>query len=242
MKKFLLVILAIVTVAACESEERLSSIDATPNVDAFVGNTIVLDVSHTPANAMVPAYHFKSNNQFVASVNDQGKVVCHHVGTCTIVVATADTRFSTTCIVHVKPNHELFDVPVLDFKTPKTVVKLKETEKNIIHETETMLVYQSEKEPVQQVVYLFDENQRLEAAVVKLAMSATSGLNAFLDEYYKQYQRAEGDNLPAWSGNGTEAVVKIADDACFVVYSPFSGNTTHTKAAKIIESVYSLSK
>ena len=76
MKKFLLVILVIVTVAACESEERLLSIDVIPSVDAYVGNSIALEVTHTPANAMVPAYHFKTNNQFVASVDDQGKVVC----------------------------------------------------------------------------------------------------------------------------------------------------------------------
>ena len=241
MKKFLLVILVIVMVA-CESEERLSSINVTPNVDAYVGNSIVLEVTNTPATAMVPAYHFKSNNQFVASVDDQGKIVCHHVGTCTIVVATADTRFSTNCIVHVKPSHELFDIPVLDFKTPKTVVKLKETGKNIVYETETMLVYQGDKDPIQQLIYLFDETQVLESSVVILAASASSGLAAFMDEYYKQYQPAEGLGLLAWSGNGTEAVAKIADDSCVVVYSPFSGNTSHTMAAKVIENLYSLGK
>ena len=240
MKRVLLVILVIVTVVACEKEDRLSSIGVIPTVDAYVGNSISLEVSHTPADVLIPAYHFRTSDQFVASVNEQGRIICKHVGSCTIFVATADARFSTTCIIHVKPNHELFDVPVLDFKTTKTIVKLKETDKTLVYETPTMLVYQGNENPIQQLVYLFDETQKLESSVVKLASSVSSELAAFMDEYFEQYQSAEGDNLQAWSGNGTEAVVKVTNDACFVVYSPFSGNTTHTMATKIIErSIYS---
>ncbi|MDR1156054.1 MAG: hypothetical protein LBL04_15210 [Bacteroidales bacterium] len=239
MKKVLFIILAIIAVA-CESESRLASIDIIPSVDAYVGNSIVLEVSHTPANAIVPAYHFKTNNQFVASVNEQGAVVCNHVGTCTIQVATADTRFSTACIVNVKPNNQLFDEPVVDFTTTRTSVKLKEIDKTIVCETATMLIYQGMENLVQQVAYQFDENRNLVTSVVKLPAAASSELAGFMSEYYDLYRSAGNDDLLVWRGNDTEVVVKTTHDACFVVYNPFSGSSTCTNALRTIEMIRSV--
>ncbi len=242
MKKVLFIILVIINAMACESESRLASIEMIPNVDAYVGNSIVLEVSHTPVNAMVPAYHFKTNNQFVASVNEQGAVVCNHVGTCTIQVATADTRFSTTCIVHVKPNNELFDEPVLDFKATKAIIKLKEIDKTIILETATMLIYQSAENKEQQVIYQFGENQKLVTSIVKLTVNASSGLTGFMTERYDRYQSTENNDLLVWRGNDMEVVAKTFNEACYVVYNPFSGNSTCTSALNTIETIRSIGK
>jgi hypothetical protein len=240
MKKVLFIILVTVNAVACEHESRLASIDIIPSVDAYVGNSIILEVSYTPANAIVPAYHFKTNNRFVASVNEQGAVVCNHVGTCTIQVATADARFSTACIVNVKPNNQLFDEPVLDFTTTRTTVKLKETDKAIVCETATMLIYQGIENLVQQVVYQFDENRKLVTSVIKLPAAASSELDGFMSEYYDRYQSAENDDLLVWRGNDTEVVVKTTPDACFVVYNPFSGSSTCTSALRTIEMIRSV--
>ncbi|MDR1172292.1 MAG: Ig-like domain-containing protein [Bacteroidales bacterium] len=240
MKKVLFIMLIIVSVVACESESRLASIEMIQSVDAYVGNSIVLEVSHTPANAMVPAYRFKTNNQFVASVTEQGTVVCNHVGTCTIQVATADTRFSTTCIVNVKPNNALYTEPVLDFKTTKAAIKLKETDKAIVYETATMLIYQGIENPVQQVAYQFDETRKLVTAVVKLSTDASSELDSFMSECYNRYQAAGNNDLPVWRGNDTEVVVKAVNNTCFVVYNPFSGSSTCTSALNTIEMLQSV--
>jgi hypothetical protein len=240
MKKVLFIISVIVNVVACESESRLSSIEMIPSIDAYVGNSIVLEVSHTPADALVPAYHFKTNNQFVASVNDRGAVVCNHVGTCTIQVATADTRFSTTCIINVKANNVLFAEPVLDFKTTRTAIKLKEIDRTIVYETATMLIYRGIESPMQQVVYQFDENKKLATTVVKLSASASSELDGFMAECYNRYQAAGNNDLQVWRGNDTEVVAKVFNDACFVVYSPFSGNSTCASALNSIEIIRSI--
>ena len=103
MKKVLF-ILVIISFIACDQEPRLASIDTIPSIDAFVGEKIELKVSHTPAEALVPAFLFLSDDESVATVNKQGVVVCRQVGTCTIHIATADTRFSTACVVNVRPN------------------------------------------------------------------------------------------------------------------------------------------
>ena len=235
MKRFFFINWIIINAVACEMESRLASIDVVPGIDAYVGEEIALNVSHTPSDAIVPAFHFKSNNRFVASVNDQGAVVCNRVGTCTIAIATADTRFSTTCTVTVLPKNKLFCEPMLDFNISKTAVKLKENNRIIISETATMLVYQETEAPIQQVMYQFDENQKLVTSAVKLSAVASSRLTNFMIERYEPYPLAEKPDLQIWRGNDMEVVTKMVDNSCFVVYNPFSGKSTYANTDQTIE-------
>ena len=237
MKRILYIILAVINAAACEMESRLSSINVISGMEVHAGDRIVLDVSHSPVDALVPAYHYRSNNRFVASVNDQGVVVCHHVGTCTIMVATADTRFSTSCEILVKPNSNLFCEPTLDFNLTKTSVKLKEINRTIVYETATMLVFQGDDDPVRQVAYRFDENQKLIASVVQLSASVTSELTDFMTERYDYLPTAERNDLQIWRGYDLEIVKVMIDNAWFIVYHPFSGKSTVESAIKTIETV-----
>ena len=237
MKRSLFIILIAINVVACEKESRLASIGVISGLEVNVGDRIMLEISHTPSDALVPAYHYKSSNRFVASVNEHGAVVCHHVGTCTIMVATADTRFSTACVIHVKPKNNLFSDPALDFNLTKTAVKLEETNRAIVCETATMLVFQSSENPVQQVAYRFDENQKLFASVVKLPSSVSSDLADFLNERYDCLPTAESNDLQIWRGYDMEIVKIMIDNAWFVVYHPFSGKSTVESAIQIIETI-----
>jgi len=237
MKRVLFIMLTVINAVACEMESRLASINVISDMDMYVGDKIVLNVSYSPADALVPAYHYRSSDRFVASVNDQGVVVCHHVGTCTIMVATADTRFSTACVIHVKPNNNLFCDPTLDFNLTKTAVKLKETDRTIVYETSTMLVLQGGENPVQQVAYRFDENQQLIASVVKLSASVSSDLKDFMTERYDYLPTAERNNLQIWRGCDMEIVTMMADNAWFVVYTPFLGKSTVESAIQTVEKV-----
>lgn len=84
----------------------MTSIDVVQSMDVYVGDHVVLMVSHTPSDAMLPVLRYKSSDPYVAAVDSEGTVVCNHVGTCTIRIATADTRFATTCTVNVKQASE----------------------------------------------------------------------------------------------------------------------------------------
>ncbi len=98
-----LFILIVILAASCDKEVRLASIDVVPTIEAYVGYQTTLEVSHTPAEAIAPnLFHYKSSDKNVATVNDNGVVVCHQPGTCKITVATADKRFSTQCTVVVE--------------------------------------------------------------------------------------------------------------------------------------------
>ena len=242
MKRILSIVLIVNNAVACEMESRLSSIDMISNMDVNVGEKIVLEISHTPADAIVPAYHFKSNNCFVATVNDQGVVVCHHAGTCTITVATADTRFSTSCTIHVKPNNNLFSEPTLEFNLSKTEVKLKESNSTILYETATMLIYQGDKYPVQQVAYQFDENKKLVTSAIKLSANISSELTDFMIERYDYIPTAEKVDLSIWRGGNMEIATKMIDNSCFVIYSPFLGNSTSESARKLIDTIRNICK
>ena len=237
MKRLLFIIIVVILAAGCEREDRLVSIDVIPSIEAYVGEKIILEVSHSPSNSLAPAIIFNTNNRFVASVNKGGDIVCNHVGTCTIMAATADTRFSTACTVVVKPTVELFDEPVLDFNITKTAVKLKENGKTIVYETAEMLVYQEIKHPVQHVAYQFDENQKLKSATTILSNNQPSRLTDFMTERYERFPSEDTKDLQVWKGNEIEALTKTVADVCFVVYHPFSGKSTCTSAINTIETI-----
>jgi len=242
MKRVLYIILIVILAAACEMESRLASIDVISDIEVHAGDRIVLDVSHSPVDALVPAYHYRSSNRFVASVDNKGAVVGHHVGTCTIMVATADTRFSTACVIRVTPKNHLFCEPALDFTLTKTAVKLKEINRPLVHETATLMVFQCNEGPVHQVAYRFDENQKLLASVVQLTASVTSELTDFMTERYDYLTTAERNDLQIWRGHDMEIIKTMIGNSWFVVYHPFSGKSTVESAIKTIETVRNNSK
>ena len=222
--------------ASCEMEIRLASISVTPTITAHAGDKIALDVSHEPKDALAPAYVYQSNNRFIATVDKNGTLVCNHVGTCTISIATADGRFTTVTVVTVLPKNNLFHEPTNEFNINKTSVKLKESGRAIVHETANMLIYRYDEDPVQEVMYLFDENQRLVTTVVKLSASDSSGqLADFMLERYELLPNADRHDLQIWRGNHMEVVTKRIGSDYFVVYNHFSGNSTLPNADQSIE-------
>jgi len=216
-------------------ESRLASIEAMPNIVAYAGDKIALDVSHTPKDALTPAYLYKTNNRFIATVNEQGTVECRHVGTCTISISTADGRFSTVSIVTVLPKNNLFNEPNHDFNISKTSVKLRESDRTLVRETSDMLIYLYDEDPVQQVMYLFDENMRLVTTVVKLSAGTSFGLGDFMTERYELLPFADRPDLQIWRGNNMEVVTKRIVDDYFVAYNHFSGKSTLPSADYSIE-------
>jgi uncharacterized protein YjdB len=105
MKKFLFVFVVFVAVA-CEKDVRLMSIDVVPNLSVQVGEQTQLQVHHTPVEAIAPhIFAYKTSDRNVATVDDNGVVICHQEGTCTITVATLDKRFTAQCEVVVQANN-----------------------------------------------------------------------------------------------------------------------------------------
>jgi hypothetical protein len=159
------------------------------------------------------------------------------------MIATADTRFSTSCIVNVMPKSNLFCEPALDFNINKAAVKLKERNSNIACETSNMLVLQGFEEPVQQVAYQFDENQKLITSVVKLSSSVFSELLDFMNERYDQWPTSErSNNMLIWRGNDMEIVSIMMDNAYYVVYNPLSDKSTTSNAVHTVETIRKNSK
>ena len=243
MKRVLFISLIATSLVACEVESRLASIDVVSSIDMYVGDKIVLEVSHSPVDALVPEYRFNTSNRYVATVNDLGAVVSNHVGNCTIMIATGDTRFSTYCVINVKPKSELFCEPALDFGVTKATVKVKEQNSVIADEIPAMLVYQGFEAPVMQIAYQFDENQKLAASVVKLSANVSSELKDFMNERYDLVpSAAASEYISVWRGNDMEIVTRIMDNACYAVYQPYSGKSTVEHAISAIETVRNSSK
>ncbi len=102
MKKFLLITIVFAMVA-CEKPHKLASIAVVPKIEAYAGHQTKLQVYHAPIEAMAPdKYIYNSSDEFIATITDEGIIVCHQVGTCVVTVSTPDKRFSSKCVVTVK--------------------------------------------------------------------------------------------------------------------------------------------
>ncbi len=240
MKRVLFVFIVFLTVS-CEKDIRLMSIEVAPVVEAYTGYQTTLYVSCTPAEAVAPGmYYYKSNDEYVASVDKEGVIVGHHVGTCTITVATADKHYTTKCEVKVVAQNNLYEEPIVDFSLTRASVKLEESGKTILYDTETVLVYKGEKSPVKQIMYMFDDSKKLISSGVQLETGWSSELTGFLAERYDAYGSGSGNGFSVWKGKEMEVVSKTSNDADFIVYNRYPDTKTYANSRNMIEIIGSI--
>ena len=160
-------------------------------------NELVLGVNETetlvatiePANATNKTVTWKSSNNNVATVDNNGKVTTLAEGETVITVVTTDGGFSDECKVIIAPYRE----PYLTFGASKTTVKNYETRK-LIKENDDYLFYKGENKDVVEVSYDFVFGKLLLAWVW---LKNTSGIENqvfdFLSAKY-EYLGKEGRN------------------------------------------------
>jgi len=158
-------------------------------------NELVLGVNETEtlvatielANATNKTVTWKSSNNNVATVDNNGKVTTLAAGETVITVETASGGFSDECKVIIAPYRE----PYLTFGASKTTVKNYETRK-LIEENDDYLLYEGENKDVVEVYYLFDFNKLWGSCVW---LKNTSGIGNrifnFLSEKYEYLGKEE---------------------------------------------------
>jgi len=93
------VLLAIVS---CNSDVPVTSMDINPSAIALqLNSTATLTVDFQPADATRQSVGWSSNNPSIASVNNNGVVTAHSVGTAIITATTNDGRHTATSLVSV---------------------------------------------------------------------------------------------------------------------------------------------
>ncbi len=91
--------------SACENEDEASieSISIRREVVMTVDDTLSLTVSHKPAELQAPEYEWKSADNTIATVDENGLVRAVKVGETKVTVTAVDLGLSASCYVTVDP-------------------------------------------------------------------------------------------------------------------------------------------
>ena len=154
MKKLIFIIIAFsITFASCKKELQSISLNQT-SVEMNNDEKVQLEVSFSPADIEVPPeLIWTSENERVATVNQQGLVAGNNIGETTIQVKTTDEKFEATCKVKVTPKTVLFKLPVIELGKTRSYVKASESRVLRLEEEESLL-YFGDNENELGVIYL----------------------------------------------------------------------------------------
>ncbi|MFA5278506.1 MAG: Ig-like domain-containing protein [Bacteroidales bacterium] len=188
------------------------------------GNTLQIDArSEAPVT-------YQSQNPFIARVSVTGLVTAQHVGSTRVRLDNgSDTREIT---VNVNPVYNLYPDPILEFGiTRTTLLQRLGTPDN---ETDEGFAYFNYSAAAPYVVYLFDENDRLEVAAVIVRTEYTTPLASHLAERYQYY--ASDDEYYYFINaltldDATIGIFLTLDNADYwqVMYLPFAETKTVTE-------------
>ena len=183
MKREIIIIAVAAMFAGCSKESKVEQISATPSsISMYHDEKSEIKMSHSPVDAPAPVYMYSSSDEYVATVDGDGKVTAQHVGECSIEILAAGK--STQCTVAVKPRSTLYTEPYLTFGGTKSAVKSYE-KRALASETSDLIMYKGENSNIRYVMYLF-EGGKMESACVLFASKTycVEESNKFLSERY----------------------------------------------------------
>lgn len=124
---------------------------------------------------------WNSNNDFVASVDENGLVKGAHVGTTQIIGSNGKT--SASCQVEIKAKYNLYDTPILEWGASRLTIKNKETHVFKSSSTNADFYDYSKNGESYLLEYLF-ENDRLKSVSVMGKLSLFPDFGYYLIERY----------------------------------------------------------
>lgn len=136
------------------------------------------------------AIQWSSDNEFVASVDEQGKVTAHHIGTANIFAS--DGNAMGQCAVTVQPQYNCWATPLMTWRASMSEIAAAETHQLETAKEDKYLVYSYTEGSTQAYVqYVFD-NRGLEGINVLVNGTTEFGNIAyFLNERYLYYTQTE---------------------------------------------------
>ena len=154
MKKLIFIIIAFsMTFTSCKKELKSISLSQT-SVEMKYDAKVQLEVSYSPSDIEVPPeLIWTSENEKVATVDQQGLVSGNNIGETNIKVKTTDDRFEATCKVTITPKTILFKLPVIQLGKDRSFIKASES-RVLRLENEENLLYFGDNENELGVLYL----------------------------------------------------------------------------------------
>ncbi len=200
MKKLSLVLLAMLAFSFVGCEEWLNIDDPTPepepDPDPEVEVVITLEETsitlHSGETYQINAeceypITYSSENEYNASVSEDGLVTANFVGSTTITLeAESDTQ---TIEVTVEPVSDLYPEPEIEIGESKEAIIERFGEPGA--ETDEAIGYQGYSDNATMLMVMFDENDLVELYAVILDLSFEEDLETFLSERYLFVQEEE---------------------------------------------------
>lgn len=220
MKKNLIISLLIFTILfSCKKDEDpVFTLDSATTVLTSGGtHQIVIKGSTTEK------FTYKSDNDFIATVDESGLITGKRVGE--TVIKVSGNGFIGECKSTINPLYNTFNEPITSFGIKRSEVKSKET-RTIFTETETITIYKGSLR--EKYVAYFFENGILTHSAVILSSAYSSALGSYMAE---RYVIVSVDPVLAYSVDYKFMVgTSLTDDLdWFVMYMPKDNN----KAAHI---------
>lgn len=169
MKKILFyafMAMATVLVSSCSSDddgEESLSINKS-QLEMYADNEALLTATTSA--------QWSSDNDFVAEVDQEGKVTANHVGETTITASNGNKR--AYCKVSVVPQYTLYADPVLDFGCSMSDVKSKE-KRTLAGSGTNYIGYKGDNDNVTGIIYNFN-NGKLNGVIVMIKHNYNSAM------------------------------------------------------------------
>ena len=240
MKKTTIVMLFVavlgLSITSCSKDDDVPE----PNVVLSTTN-IMMYYEQTKKLTAENATSWRTENDFVATVDENGLVTGGHVGTTRIIASNRSS--SATCNVTIQPRYNLYDSPILDWGASMSEIRNKETHENMSMSSTTSLAYFYNKSTDNPVVVLYSfENGKLDYASVILKWNTfASAVNHLVERYQVVAVDHEKQVALFWDANTRDKLKTVVT----ISVSELSGTPViqilFADAAKV-ESAYESSK
>jgi len=233
-KEFTLLISVIcLTIISCTKDEDVKLTVDTSEIALYSGEEHQIEaVSNFPIT-------YLSENEYVATVSDDGLIKAQEIGETTINVSCDDVTEKIS--VEVLAEYDLYPEPIMEWgRTRESIIsELGEPDANLSNSIGYF--FYSPNAPV--LMYVFDENDKLESSSVFVKTVFSSELAAFLLERYVYASQDEGVFYFLNGLNLEQSSMSIASSIYnlnywMVAYFPVENLTTKSMKRNMFQNIF----
>jgi len=234
MKKFIFYLLILPFIlSACSDDDKIDNDILLKESSITISYGEEYQIEATSATDIT----YSSENEYYAEVSSTGIITAGKVGETNIILKNEyDTK---KLKVVVEPENTLYKEPHMEWGMKRNTFKKKYGEP--ITESESIITYLTDIKAAPAVMYLFDEDDRLNSASVVVDSQYSNSLGNFLDERYVLVDDEVDENNMLYFVNGYDwkdvtllIGLQLSDDESvwFVIYVPIEED--QLKSSKLI--------
>lgn len=214
MRKILSIITVLALVSSCSSdstEEKESLVLSSQEETITIGESLALNAS--------TQCQWKTENDFIASVTDDGTVMANHIGK-TEITATGKNN-SSICKIIVKGKLDTYKEPILDFGASMSEIMEEESRAFSHQYGNESLTFSGENSIIDRVNYFFKDDKLIQVDVIVLhnySDAVKKTVDEYLLERYKKSDKLDAQNIDMVWTNAYFMVNGYGDDYDVVVY------------------------